>query len=73
MKAWGKIKPSAKYCGVGERTFRGWLKMGLKHSRLPSGTVLVKFANIDRFLDRYEASENRVEKITAEIERELNL
>ena len=46
--------------------------MGLKHSRLPSGTVLVKFADIDRFLDRYEVSENRVDKVVAEIEKELN-
>ncbi len=73
METWGKIKTSAKYAGVCGRTFRPWLKMGLKHSRLPSGTVLVKFVDIDRFLDRYEVSENRVDKVVAEIERELDL
>jgi len=38
---------------------------------MPSGTVLVKFAEIDRFLDRYEVSENRVDKIVTEIEKEI--
>jgi len=71
VQGWSKIKGGAKHAGVSERTFRPWLKMGLKHSRMPSGTVLVKFAEIDRFLDRYEVSENRVDKIVTEIEKEI--
>ncbi len=31
---WTKIKTGAEYAGVSERTFRDWLKQGLKHIRL---------------------------------------
>lgn len=73
MQGWGKPKIAAKYSGVGDRTLRKWLGMGLPHVRLPSGTILVKFEEIDRFLNQFEVSENRVDKIVSEVEKELNI
>jgi excisionase family DNA binding protein len=66
-EGWGKIKPAAEYCGVGERTFRSWLKKGLRHTRLPSGTVLIKFSHLDAFLEQYEVNSNEVDQVVDEI------
>jgi len=70
MDGWAKIKPAAKYGGVSERTLRGdWLKNGLKHSRLPSGTVLIRYEWIDAYLERFTAKEDTVDRIVAEAMR----
>lgn len=69
MDGWAKIKPAARYAGVGERTFRDWLKEGLRHSRLPSGTILIQYEWIDEFLDSFEVQKDEVDRITEEILR----
>jgi hypothetical protein len=66
VDGWGRIKDGAKYSAVKERTFRDWLKAGLKHSRLPSGTILIRYSWIDEFLEKYEVNENQVDKIVDE-------
>ena len=67
MDGWAKIKPAAQYSGIGERTFRGdWLKNGLKHVRLPSGTILIKYEWIDSYLESFSAKEDQVDKIVNE-------
>ena len=66
-EGWSKIKTAAKYAGISERTFRGWLKQGLKHSRLPSGLLLISYTAIDEFLERFTADSNQVDEITEEI------
>lgn len=53
-----KVKDAAKYTGVSERTFRDWLKDGLRHSRLPSGTILVRPTSIDEYIERFEVCES---------------
>ena len=53
IEAWGKVKKAAQYAGVSERTFRDFLKMGLDHVRLPSGTILIHKNAIDEFYGRY--------------------
>jgi excisionase family DNA binding protein len=53
-----KVKDAAKYSGVSERTFRDWLKDGLRHSRLRSGTILVKPASIDEYIEKFEVCES---------------
>jgi predicted site-specific integrase-resolvase len=70
--SWFKVKDAAKYAGVSPRTFRNWLKEGLKHSRLPSGMILIKQSSIDEFLKKYEVNENRIDQIVDEIMRDLN-
>ena len=66
IPGWARIKGAADYSGVSERTLRSWLKEGLKHSRLPSGTILIKLAWIDEFLEGYQETENRVDSIVNE-------
>jgi len=67
MTGWIKIKGAARYCGVSVRTFRGWLKKGLRHSRMSSGSVLIKISWLDEYLAGFEVQENHVDKITEEI------
>ncbi len=71
MKGWAKIKYASEYAGVSPRTLRKWLKRGLKHSRLPSGTILIKYDAIDEFLATYEAQNNEVDRLVETIEKEL--
>jgi predicted site-specific integrase-resolvase len=71
MSGWAKIKTAAEYAGIKERTMRDWLKEGLKHSRLPSGTVLIKYDWIDEFLELYAAKDSQVDEIVKETLREL--
>jgi hypothetical protein len=51
------VKDAAKYAGVSIRTFRDWLKDDLKHSKLPSGTILIKPASIDAYLEQFTVSD----------------
>jgi hypothetical protein len=71
MNGWTKIKGGAKYADVCQRTFRNWLKMGLKHSRLKSGTVLIRYKAIDEFLKTFESNENKVDQIVNEVCKDL--
>jgi hypothetical protein len=71
MNGWGKIKAAAQYAGVSERTFRDWLKTGLKCSRLPTGHLLVKYAWIDEFLEQFSTETNEAERLVNEIAKEL--
>jgi len=71
MSGWSKIKSAAKYAGISERTMRDWLKDGLKHSRLPSGTVLIKYAWVDEYLEAFAVKEDQVDKIVNETMRDF--
>ncbi|MCX5852965.1 MAG: hypothetical protein NT072_13110 [Deltaproteobacteria bacterium] len=64
---WGGVKAGAKHAGRSERTLRSWFGKGLKHSRLPSGTVLVKFSDIDSFLEKFAVSESQTDKMIKDI------
>lgn len=66
-EGWAKTKDASKYADVSESTFRKWLKQGLCFSRLPSGTILVQYSEIDKFLSQYAVSDNEVENLTDEI------
>ena len=71
MTGWGKVKASAQYAGISERTFRDWLKRGLKYSQLPSGTILVRFSDIDQYLERFSANDDQVDRIVKDVCEEL--
>lgn len=70
--AFGKIPASAAYAGVSDRTFRKWLKMGLSYSRMPSGAVLIKFSDIDRFVEKFKVNQHRVDEIVGEVMSEIS-
>lgn len=61
-----KVKRAAQYAGVSERTFRKWLKDGLRHSRV-GRTILIKYSWIDEYLAKYEVLQNEVDEIVEEI------
>lgn len=71
MTGWGKIKACARYAGLSERSFRKFLAQGLKFSRLTTGTILIRYSDIDDFLYQFQVVENEVEKITDEICKEI--
>ena len=53
MDGWTNAKHGSKYAGVSEGTFRGWLKQGLEYSKLPTGSILIRYQAIDAFLEQY--------------------
>ena len=65
-----KVKRAALYAGVSQRTFRKWLKDGLRHSRV-RGTTLIRYSWIDEYLARYEVLQNEVDEIVEETLEEL--
>ena len=67
MNGWCKIKKAAAYADVSDRTLEDWLKQGLKCSRLPTGTRLIKYEWIDEYLQGYANSENKVDEMVEEI------
>ena len=73
MDGWAKIKPAARYAGICERTMRTWLKQGLRHSRLPSGTVLIQYTDVDQFLNQFATDINQSDLIVADVCNELKI
>ena len=72
MDGWGKIKPAAKYAGVSEGTLRkDWLKNGLKHALLPSGSVLIRYSSIDEFLARFTKQDDLVSDVVSGVLKDL--
>ena len=71
MQGWAKIKGGAKYVGMSERTLREWLKKGLPHSVLPSGTILIKYSAIDDFLESYSVQENMIDTVVEDVLRDF--
>ena len=69
MSGWAKIKIAAAYASVSTRTVRNWLKMGLQHSRLPSGAILIEYTSIDAFLRSFEVEpeSNKIDQVVDEI------
>lgn len=65
---WGKVKAIAHYAGISQRTLRDWLKKGLRHSRLPSGAILIQYAAVDQFLTAFEVEPgSQIDQIVDEV------
>ena len=62
-----KVKLGAVYAGVSERTFRDWLKQGLAYHKLPSGTILVAYGDIDKYLTQFRKDGTRASEIADQI------
>jgi hypothetical protein len=71
MKAWGKIPAAAEYAGVCVRTIRYWMQKGLRYSRLPTGAVLIKFADIDEYLEQFATTSSEEDALLKRICSEL--
>jgi len=72
-RGYGKVKEAARYAGVSPRTLRKFLKQGLRHVRLPTGTILIRYGWIDEFLGRFEVEDGQdhVDKLVEEVTREF--
>jgi predicted site-specific integrase-resolvase len=69
---WLKIKTAAKYIDVSPRTLRHYLKCGLKYSRLPSGSILIRREDLDIYLMKFiVAEENPVGQIVDDVVNSL--
>lgn len=66
MKAWGKVKTVAERSDVSPRTVRTWLKDGLPYSKV-RGTILIKFDQLDAFLERFTVEDEQVNRIVDEV------
>ena len=67
-RGWAKVKKAAKYADVSERTFRDWLKDGLRHSRV-RGTILISYAALDEYLMGFDdASEEDIRIVVKGVE-----
>ena len=71
MQGWCKPKKGAEYADVCIRTFRSWLKNGLKHSRLGPNSVLVKYKHIDEYLEQFEENDNKIDQIVNSVLKEI--
>jgi hypothetical protein len=71
MDGWVKVKEAGQYAGLSERTMRDHLKRGLRCSRLPSGTILIKYKWIDDYLESFAEKKNCVDRVVDEVIREL--
>ena len=72
MEGWATIKKAAKYADVSERTFRDWLKNGLKHSRLNAKTIRIRYSDIDEFLDRFQVDDHLLDDLVDSVMRDFN-
>ena len=72
-RGYGKVKEAARYAGVSPRTLRKFFGQGLKHVRLPTGTILIRYGWIDEFLGRFEVEDGQdhVDKLVEEVTREF--
>jgi len=73
VEGWAKPKDAAKYVGMSERTVRNWLKEGLKHSRLRTGRILIKYSCLDEYLESLADQVNEVDRVVKEVLRDFNL
>ena len=70
-RGYAKVKAAAAYCSVSVRTFRTWLKEGLPYSRLPSGTILVAYADIDCWMESFRVDGSRIEELVDQVLTDL--
>jgi hypothetical protein len=71
MDGWGKPKTISAYINSCERSVRTLMKDGLPYSKLPSGTVLIKFSDVDKFLEKYKVQQDQVDTIVTDVLKEL--
>lgn len=66
-----KVKKACIYAGVSDRTFRDWLKDGLPHFRLSSGTILVAYVDIDSWLESFRVDGSKIDDIVDQVFNDL--
>jgi excisionase family DNA binding protein len=59
---WGTISQAAQYAGVSSRTLSQWLKKNLPHARLNHKSILIKYSDIDIWLNQFKHRAHKVEE-----------
>jgi hypothetical protein len=59
-RGWCKPSRGAEYAAVSKKVFYGWLKQGLRHSRLANGRILTTYDAIDEYLERFEVADTEL-------------
>ena len=71
---WHKLKGIAAQTDYSVRAVREWPKLGLRHSRMPSGTIIVKQEWLDEWLESFEVKPehpDQVDKIVNDVFADL--
>ncbi len=68
---WGKVPKIAEHMNLSSRKTRDCLKMGLRHVRLPTGTILIRYSWADEFLKQYEVTNNEINKIVDDVMKDF--
>ena len=63
---WGKIPTCARRVNVSERTVWGWVASGLPHVKV-GGTTLIKFQDLDQWLQKHRVERNQVKDIVGDV------
>ena len=69
-QGYGTVKAIAQYKGVSQSTVRRRLKSGeLPYYRLPGGTILIAYADVDEWLSKFRVERGRdpTDELLAEI------
>lgn len=66
-----KLRKASEYIGVGIRSMRTYIKdYELPHHKLPTGTLLFSYADLDRWLNQYQV-QNKAAQMADEIVKGL--
>jgi excisionase family DNA binding protein len=71
-RGYAKVRTAAKYADISERTLRTWLKEGLPHLRLHTGTILIAYRDVDSWLEQFRVDGSEVDAIVDEVMKGLN-
>jgi excisionase family DNA binding protein len=66
-----KPRTAARYADHGERTVRKWLKEGLPHVRLGSGSILIGKDQLDAWLQGHTVDRSETDRVVDEVMRGL--
>ena len=56
-----------EYTGASARTINYWMKAGLPHFRIGPKMLRFKRGDLDRWLERFRAEENEVDRVVGEV------
>lgn len=62
-RGYAQVGKAAAYSGVCKRTFEDWLKAGLPHIKLPSGTRLIAYRDIDGWLEQFRKGGSEIKQM----------
>ncbi len=68
---YGKIKQAAAYMNISVRTLRSLLQEGLPSYKLPTGCILLKYSDIDAFINQFKVENNFLDELTTDIATEV--